>query len=263
MKLVGMLRVKDGEPFIRACLANMSELVDELVVVDNGSTDGTLELLRESPIVTRLECTHGFNEGRDRNLMYAMAREQGADWLLWLDCDEVFEPRVTRSVLAEMMQSERANRYMFRSYNFVDREHWDASPPWLWEMALHYVRLWKDYPTGHFANIPFEPGHVVGIPGRRCFTPYRVKHHGSVEPGPLERKIQAYRALDPSRERTYRLIRHEHPWLRKWREYDEAPLVVTVESLLLDVVRIPRHALNLMRRLARWRESRRAQSRGV
>jgi len=44
-KLVAMLRVKDGILFAEQWLARTSELVDEIVAVDNGSTDGTYEIL--------------------------------------------------------------------------------------------------------------------------------------------------------------------------------------------------------------------------
>lgn len=42
-----MLRVKNEERRITACLASIVSVFDEIVVVDNGSTDRTAELLRE------------------------------------------------------------------------------------------------------------------------------------------------------------------------------------------------------------------------
>ena len=40
-KLIVMLRVKDGIYFVHEWLACFEKLVDEIVVLDNGSTDGT------------------------------------------------------------------------------------------------------------------------------------------------------------------------------------------------------------------------------
>ena len=98
-KLVGMLRVKNGMFFLKRWLEGISPLVDEIVVVDNGSTDGSLEVLTRHPNVVAIAQTEGLHEGRDINLAYYMARQRNPDWVIWLDVDEVFESRLTRKNL--------------------------------------------------------------------------------------------------------------------------------------------------------------------
>lgn len=43
MKLVAILRIKDAIKTIDECLTKLSKISDEIIVLDNGSTDGTLE----------------------------------------------------------------------------------------------------------------------------------------------------------------------------------------------------------------------------
>jgi glycosyltransferase involved in cell wall biosynthesis len=45
--ITAVVRVKNEEDWIEPCLVSVSEAVDELVVVDNGSTDGTPRILAE------------------------------------------------------------------------------------------------------------------------------------------------------------------------------------------------------------------------
>ncbi len=54
MKLVVMLRVKDGMQFVHEWLHCFEKLADEFVVLDNTSTDGTYEVLKAHPKVVEL-----------------------------------------------------------------------------------------------------------------------------------------------------------------------------------------------------------------
>ncbi len=83
-RLSAALIVRDEERFLDGCLRSLNGLVDEIVVVDTGSTDGTREIAR----------AHGAELGEfpwcgdfaaARNA--ALARATG-DWILYIDADE-------------------------------------------------------------------------------------------------------------------------------------------------------------------------------
>ena len=77
--------VKDEEEMLPRCLAAAAPAVDEIVIVDTGSTDRTIEIAREfGATVIEREWTGSFADAR--NVTFDAAT---GDWLMFLDADEV------------------------------------------------------------------------------------------------------------------------------------------------------------------------------
>ena len=191
--LVLMLRIKDGIFFLKEWLERYENLVDEIVVLDNGSTDGTVEMLESHPKVVDIVHAVGYNEGRDKNLMYDHVRMRKPDWCLWLDVDEIFEPGLTRPVLDKMMQSKMIDRYAFRRFHFIDRENFAASNYWLNYSAGHDRILWREKPSGYFANLLIDSPNVKGINGVKAYTNFRIKHLGYINKAIVDKKAEIYK----------------------------------------------------------------------
>jgi glycosyltransferase involved in cell wall biosynthesis len=84
--------------------------VDELLVVDSGSTDRTVEIARA---MGARVLTHPF-EGDGPQKRYA-ASQATHDWLLCLDADEVLTPELTASIRARLAGGEpREAAFRFR-----------------------------------------------------------------------------------------------------------------------------------------------------
>jgi tetratricopeptide (TPR) repeat protein len=79
---------KNEEEFIGQCLDSAREFVDEIVVVDTGSTDATREIAREHGArVEEFAWCDDFAAARNAALDAATA-----DWILMLDADEELDP---------------------------------------------------------------------------------------------------------------------------------------------------------------------------
>ncbi|MGN6189777.1 MAG: glycosyltransferase [Conexibacter sp.] len=77
--------VKDEEEMLPRCLAAAAPAVDEIVIVDTGSSDRTIEIAREfGATVIERAWTGSFSEAR--NVSFDAAT---GDWLMFLDADEV------------------------------------------------------------------------------------------------------------------------------------------------------------------------------
>ncbi len=94
MSLALCMVIKDEVNTISTCLEPIIDHVDQIVIIDNGSTDGTVELLQKKYGITPLS---GILE-EERCLCKADLRNRAfeevkTDWILSLDADERLDPK--------------------------------------------------------------------------------------------------------------------------------------------------------------------------
>ena len=76
--------VKNEARCLARCLRSVAPVVDEIVIVDTGSTDATVRIAQEfNATVAHFEWTNDFSAARN----FALAQTTG-DWILVLDADE-------------------------------------------------------------------------------------------------------------------------------------------------------------------------------
>ena len=93
MRLSLCMIVRDEQEMLPRCLTAVAAAVDEIVIVDTGSTDATIEIARSfGARVIEHEWTGSFAEAR--NVSFDAA---SGDWLMYLDADEVLVARGRRA----------------------------------------------------------------------------------------------------------------------------------------------------------------------
>lgn len=203
MKLLAILRIKNQILTIEECLSRLSDLVDEIVVLDNGSTDGTFEVYSKYSKISNILRTEQFDEGRDKVMLLEAAKKSNPNWIIWIDGDEIFEKKLTRKVLDAYMKS-KYNRITFRMCNFwLDKKNCRYDGPYLL-YTLHPQRsMWRNLESSYFVNKKIHNGDIQGIPGPSFISPYRLKHYGFVDAEKMRQKRDLYIKTDPGSNRNY------------------------------------------------------------
>lgn len=232
MKFIVMLRVKDGLLFVKDWLSCFEKLADEIVVLDNGSTDGTYEIIKAHPKVVDIITTEGYDEGRDKNLLYAHMRLRNPDWCLWVDVDEIFEPELTRVHLDKLMKAKFINKYGFRRFHFINHEYFAGSWFRLNYSAGHDRIMWRESSTGYFEDFIIDSPNIKGISGLQWNINFRLKHLGYISKDLVDKKAAIYRAIIPEKESTFQEMYLRNERKVKWIDKRNSPQVILLHTLL-------------------------------
>jgi glycosyltransferase involved in cell wall biosynthesis len=223
--LTAGLRVKDAEHHIETCLRSLSGLVDEIAILDDGSTDRTVELCRQFPKVTRLLCwpKSFFHEGLDRNVVLAMVKDTRPEWILCMDVDEVFESRA-QEVLPHLTSHPDAAGWGFRMYHFWrGHTHYRVDGPWRdYTLKRAHLRLFRNQPGLYFPEQRAHGNHVLGLEGTVLLSDLRIKHYGYSDRAEAVRKHQRYLSLNDGEDYSH-LVDEAGLQLRTWVEQPGRP----------------------------------------
>lgn len=202
MKLVAILRTKNSLLKLEDCLKKLSTLVDEIIIMDNGSTDGTIEVFKSFPKIVKVlyrNDTGDFNEGRDMNLMLEEAKKRNPDWITMAWPDEVFEKHLTRDILERYMQSTY-DRVGFRMCHFWrSMKYCRFDRDWFFYSLRPQRFLWRNLEGTYFNNIVIHPGGIQGINSPVYTSPFRIKHYGYISKEDVDRKLAVFKQNDPTR----------------------------------------------------------------
>ena len=125
---------------LKACIESVS-FADEILVVDSGSSDGTLDLARGQGANVIHKDWLGF--GAQRQFAVSAAAH---DWVLCLDADERVTDELREAIVAEL-RAPRARAYaLARRNRFLDRwlRHGEGYPDWCVRLFDRREARWSD-----------------------------------------------------------------------------------------------------------------------
>lgn len=139
--------VKNEEKVLRRCLDSVADLVDELIIVDTGSTDSTKEIAAAYPGVLLYDFTWRDDFAAARNYAFSKATKE---YIYSADADEVLDEenrerfRILKEALlpeVEIVQMKYGNQLQFGTvYNF-DEEYrpklFKRLREFVWEEPIH------------------------------------------------------------------------------------------------------------------------------
>ncbi len=101
--------VKNEESVLARCLDSAKRFADEIIIVDTGSTDRTVEIAKEyTDKVYSFEWVDDFSKAR--NFSFSKAR---GEYVIWLDADDVVTEKNVNLIL-DLKKSMTADVYMLR-----------------------------------------------------------------------------------------------------------------------------------------------------
>ncbi len=113
-RIAAVLIVKNEGENLRACLQSVAGWVDEIVILDSGSSDNTLEIAAQfGARIFHNTPWPGFGKQRQ-----VAQQHVTATWCLWLDADEVIPPELREEIQGIVQQAPAQHLYAFPRLNW-------------------------------------------------------------------------------------------------------------------------------------------------
>ncbi|MFZ2052101.1 MAG: glycosyltransferase family 2 protein [Solirubrobacteraceae bacterium] len=173
MRISLCMIVRDEREMLPRCLSAAAPVVDEIVIVDTGSTDTTIEIARSfgAKVIER-EWTGSFAHARNASLQAATG-----DWLLYLDADEILVSDDAAALRALAGRTWR-EAFMLREINYTG----SGDPASV--VTNDALRIVRNRPQYRFQGALHEqiawslPTH---LPERIESTEIRIEHFGYLD----------------------------------------------------------------------------------
>ena len=209
MTTIGLsMIVRDAAATLPRCIASVRGAVDEIVLADTGSRDGTVQLAEDLGVqVISIPWEDDFAKARNRALAALHA-----DWVLMLDADEMLDPHAEKE-LRKLTSRGAADGYQVSIRNYFrnpEQRIWnvaarpnDSGLPEAREYAAYIdhqnVRLFRRHPEIYFEGCIHETvGWRLRETGRNIGEARFLIHHFGMADGDAaaqERKTIYYREL--------------------------------------------------------------------
>ncbi|MHB8172078.1 MAG: glycosyltransferase, partial [Thermincolia bacterium] len=164
--------VKNEEKNLARCLESVTGFVDEIVIVDTGSTDGTVEIAKGyGAKVIDFPWTGDFSAARNLSLENA-----SGDWIIYLDADEELVSADGPKLRAMLNRNDIEGFYLSETNFIGEQEGEDA-------VISAAFRVFRNQPQYRFTGAIHEQiyGLIKDLGGNIENTNIRINHYGYLQ----------------------------------------------------------------------------------
>ena len=192
--------VKDEDYHLGECLEMARPYVDEIVVVDTGSTDNTPQIIdQQADVRGDFEWVEDFAAARNFSLERA-----SSEWVLVLDADERIDP-AGFSAIRDAMRRDEVDGFVLKHFNYGDESGLDRLPAdpgnpfskgYPWYSVVPILRLFRRRPDIHFVSPIHEVVDPTIAPARTAELDVPIHHYMHGNPAhPRRDRVLRYLAM--------------------------------------------------------------------
>jgi len=195
MRVVALIAVRNEELYIKRCLEHLESQGIETCLIDNGSTDRTIEIAKTFSQrgvfkIDSLPFNGTFELEEQLHYKEKLAHEIPADWFIHQDADEIREAPKPFKTLKEGI--EAVDKKGYNAINFDEFVFMPTSPEESYEgkdyvkemkyyfflemRSQHHIKAWKK--TKNRVDLASMGGHFVEFKGIKVSpVPFILRHY--------------------------------------------------------------------------------------
>ncbi|WP_051623711.1 tetratricopeptide repeat-containing glycosyltransferase family 2 protein [Clostridium hydrogeniformans] len=161
--------VKNEENHLYRCLNSVKDLVDEIIIVDTGSTDKTIEIAKKfGAIIYHYKWDNSFSNARNFSLSKA-----SKEWILLMDADDEFSSNHKEKFI-ELLNEEKFHVYFFKTLSYTGNGEGDTIT------NLNPRLLINNGEYKFFGDIHEQLNHISGDWNsfNHCIRDINIYHYG-------------------------------------------------------------------------------------
>ena len=195
---------KNEEAFLEQCLNSVKDIVDEIIIVDTGSTDKTREICKNFDFqkikIFDFKWVDDFSAARNESIRHA-----AKDWVLVLDADETLDEEGKKAI-KELIQDKENDAFLLLQKNytneasiarFINEEHKKYGKNYAGWYGSFIVRLFRNKKGFQFEGTVHELAEpsIESKKGKISATNVVLHHYGNTSPEIVKKKRQLYLEL--------------------------------------------------------------------
>ena len=192
---------KNEEKYLEECLNSVKSIVDEIIIVDTGSTDKTKDIAKKFNVkIFDFKWSDDFSEARNESLKHATK-----DWILVLDADEILDDDGLKSI-KNLVNEKDYDGFLFLQKNysnetsitgFTSEEHEKHGNKCQGWYSSFIVRLFRNKKSYKFEGAVHElvEHSIENAKGKIAVSNISIHHYGNADPEIARKKRKIYLEL--------------------------------------------------------------------